>query len=411
MPIVVSTKDKSKLDPLAEALRRATESYGRSGEEYGKYILGGGTIRDALSRAANEADPSLGQLRGAKADVSKRLGTVFADSMDSLKDITDPRIREQIRARQSSEFGSEGERLGGLISDVGGSRDRTVDKFANVFGALTGAKQFDVEQKRTALDRATSASDKEESRRFESRMDDLTRREKEASIAASNRSNRGGGGAGNIVTFQEAVASPLLEFLSKGGRRVQDQSGGYQFFDKSGQPITVDQASAMTTAGTKADFLAGSKNKADETYSGAKPSITAAAQKDINSISDALNVIKTIEGTSGKINTETGPLARLGGILRYGKSTVGLDPAATAFKSNVGYLSRVVRAMGEVGTLNEGDIARAKTLIPGIGDTKEEAANKISALRELLNRNLQQRQNPSGFSADPTLQDVLDTGV
>jgi hypothetical protein len=389
---------KKQTNPTADALQRATDEYNQNASAYQSRVVAGGSISDAIQRALNEADPSLTQLRTAKADISKKLGTVFADSMDSLKDVTDPRIREQIRARQSAEYGSEAEKLGGMVSDVGASRDKTVDKFSNIFNAGTAAEQFGVEQKKSALDRAITAGQQEDQRKFESRMDDLTRREKEASIAAANRSNRGGaGGLTDLQLLGLQDTNPLGLAKLKGYERklAPDGGKGYWFYDKDGKAVSVDEV-ANAIGGNKAALLEGSTNEADQalikTSSGKSP-LSAAAQKDVNSINDALNVLGKIETSSKAVNTSSGTTARGMGAVTSLMGYLGKNADATRFRQNVGYLSRIVRAMGEVGTLNEGDIGRAQKLIPAFTDTKEEAQNKLNDLRDILTKNKQQREN------------------
>jgi hypothetical protein len=252
------------------ALKKASGAYNQAGQDYTSSLLAGGSIEQALRRAIGESDPTLGQLRTEKSAANQRLGTVFANSIDDLKGITDPTIREQIRARRSSQYGSEADRIGGLVSDLAGGQRDTAANLSKVFDATTSARQFDVTNKRQAMQDLLGEKNTADERTFASRMDDLTRREKEASIESSKasayRAMHPVSGGGDRVTLEEGIKNPLLAFLAGGGKRTQNEVGGYSFFDKSGKPITVDQAASMTPGGTRSDFLGGSRDAGDAQY-------------------------------------------------------------------------------------------------------------------------------------------------
>ena len=219
-----------------------------------------------------------------------------------------------------------------------------------------------------------------------------------ADEAAAARASVRGGGGGDIG---DQLKNPLEAFLRAGGKRIQKADGGFDFVSPSGQKITVEQASSYVPGSTRADLLGGSESTLDQATikeAAGKSSLTAAAQKDINSINDALNIVDQIDMTSKKINTASGPKARFQGALKFGQGLSGNNADVTRFQQNIGYLSRVVRAMGEVGALNEGDIARASTLIPKITDTAQEAQNKINDLRTILNKNKSAREGGSPTS-------------
>jgi hypothetical protein len=390
---------KPKPSATAEALKAATAALSGSQDDYRNHLLASGAIREALARAASDSDPTLGQFRTAKADVQKKLGTVFSDSMD-LQDITDPRMREAIRERRSAEYGSENEKLGGLISDRQGSQDKMVDKFSSVFGALTGAKQFDVTQKEGGLNRATGEAHREEdranqmmdvssSRKFDSRFDDLTRREKEAQIAASNRSNRGGGG---VITLEDQVKNPLLAFLSAtGGKgRVQQKGGGFDFFDKSGKPITVEQAAAMVPGATKADLLSG------------KPPSDAQMRTQTSAISGLQSVQeieKLLQGgiTKTQLASSRNPV---GAFLAGGKAQTYRNAARNA--------ADVLARLRTGAAINDQELKLYTDFVPGSADDPGSARQKLSTLKLIFNalangRRLTARDLQGGAAqADPS---------
>jgi hypothetical protein len=112
--------------------------------------------------------------------------------------------------------------------------------------------------------------------------------------------------------------------------------------------------------------------------------VSAKEREGIQALDIPLGIISDIERYADKINTESGISARAGGALRSIKATAGYDPDVTALRSKVGTLALLIRALGEKGTLAEGDVARAIALIPSVTDTKQEKDNKIRDLRQIL---------------------------
>jgi hypothetical protein len=382
MPAAPKPKPKAALSPEQEAVRRAQAAYDTDATDYQGDLLASGTIRDAIARAVADSDPTLGQLRTSKADVQKRLGSVYADSMDELSGITDPRIREQIRSRRSAEFGAEAERLGGLVSDRRGSQDQTVDRFTGVFGAQLSGKQFGLEQKRAALDRAAQAQHTAEQRAFESRFDDLTRREKEASIAAANRSNRGDG---STFTLEDALKNPLGAFLMGGGKRVQDKDGGFAFFAPDGRPITVEEAAAMTPGGTKSDFLSGSKNPMDAEYSGGKEP-SAERQKQAALGTTGLLSLGDIEKFVNSNSANS--------TLSYSKIPFGgFSKDAQQYKNAAYNVKDALSRLRTGAAMTKNEEKFYERFIPGASDTSESRRQKIENLRQIFTL---ARGNPTG---------------
>ena len=82
------------------------------------------------------------------------------------------------------------------------------------------------------------------------------------------------------------------------------------------------------------------------------------------------------------------------------------NPDVTRFLAlREGTLAPIIRAFGEKGTLNEGDIKRAYSMWPVIGpisDSREVAQAKIAQLKELFNQSLK-----PGISLDQALNQIL----
>src|SRR3972149_5303455 len=117
--------------------------------------------------------------------------------------------------------------------------------------------------------------------------------------------------------------------------------------------------------------------------------LTAAQRTKMDAQAGVLGIIDTMERDLKGVWAPSGPLERFKAIPSqlwkiYGQA----DPQLTALHSRLeGTLALIVRALGEVGTLNEGDIKRARALQPTfapIPDTAEVIVEKIQGLRDLV---------------------------
>jgi hypothetical protein len=395
-------------DPYQEALRRAQEQYDQGSSDFRNSLLASGTIRDAIARAVAENDPLLSTLRTEKAAAQERLGTVFGNSLDDLKDITDPRIREQLRERRSAQFGSEAEQIGGQLSDLRGSQAATADKFANIFGATTQAKQVDLEQRKAALDRAVKSLDDEtqrrfqqgqatEARRFESRFDDLTRREKEASIAATNRSNRGSGG-GSLADLIKLQNNPLAAMQAGGyTRKISPDGVGFWFYDRSGKPVTVDQV-ANDIGTNKAALLEGSNNPKDQQIiqqSSGKPLSAAAEQQRINKLS-GMQSLSTLEDLlNNKKISDKEMLTSKSGV-----SSLFASKNAKAYRDAARNIADIVARIRTGAQINEKEMELYLQYVPGPSDPPVVRKQKIETLKTIFSSAGSGAPTTSGTEAD-----------
>ena len=99
----------------------------------------------------------------------------------------------------------------------------------------------------------------------------------------------------------------------------------------------------------------------------------------------ALAIVNDIEKYSKKVNTATGFLSRNWQIVanEWG-ARMQTDDNAVLLESKRGTLSMVIRALGEKGTLAEGDVQRGLALIPNLWDKRSVAEAKIADLRNLF---------------------------
>lgn len=128
----------------------------------------------------------------------------------------------------------------------------------------------------------------------------------------------------------------------------------------------------------------------------------ATQQKTQNALKNATNVIDEIENA---YQTVGGAQGAVKGTARNLGGRVRLDQDANYYNSQrQGYLSRIARAFGEVGTLSDQDIARAVNLIPDLADTPQNAARKLAGLRSLL---AQAQQANSGGAGNQDIVEAL----
>jgi len=141
---------------------------------------------------------------------------------------------------------------------------------------------------------------------------------------------------------------------------------------------------------TVTDAGAGSAGKLDAT-SRRQVSNVEAAEQIVDQIDQLFREGGGAQGWKGYITQQTSRVPELGSD-------------ANAFRSiREGYLARIIRALGEVGTLNEGDIRRAVQLVPNFSDTPRSAQRKLDSLRQALQGYKQSiYQQGAGGSGDLT---------
>ncbi len=119
-----------------------------------------------------------------------------------------------------------------------------------------------------------------------------------------------------------------------------------------------------------------------EKSGGATAKLDATSKKAAAAGQNALSVVDQIEKAYSRVGGAQGAIV---GTARNIGGKVRADQNANFYNSQkLGFLSRIARAFGEVGTLAEGDVTRAANLMPDLADTPENAAAKLAALRELI---------------------------
>lgn len=124
----------------------------------------------------------------------------------------------------------------------------------------------------------------------------------------------------------------------------------------------------------------------------AQPTTTDPYQNLTTGERTAINDIQAAEGLVDQLESNVAAVGLGSGLGRYvegAKDFIGAklqtNPEAAAFEQTRGALATLlIRAIGEKGTLAEGDVKRAVDLIPRITDNQETAAFKLQALRDIF---------------------------
>lgn len=126
-------------------------------------------------------------------------------------------------------------------------------------------------------------------------------------------------------------------------------------------------------------------------------------QKTAMALQNARNVVGELTQAYAEVG---GPQGAGTGTARNLAGKVRLDQNARNYNDlRQAFLSRIARAFGEVGTLNEGDIQRALGAIPDLADNQQTAARKLAILNSLLAQ--AEQNNSATYSSSSDLADVL----
>ena len=99
---------------------------------------------------------------------------------------------------------------------------------------------------------------------------------------------------------------------------------------------------------------------------------------------------------------ESGLVARFTGFGRQAGALAGVNPQARAYQSlRAGAARRIIKALGEVGTLSASDIQAAVDLLPTVYDSQQEAALKLQNLYDLIGASEQALQNAAFMGGSP----------
>ena len=155
---------------------------------------------------------------------------------------------------------------------------------------------------------------------------------------------------------------------------------------------------------TMADYL-NQEGKFAPTTSGSK--LSTQQQQSLIGLQTANNVLDEL---SQMYSSAGGGQGRVGGIFGSLMGKAGLNNNIDAYNQvRDAAVSRISRALGEVGTLTDADIKRASGFLPKITDNPQVAARKMQAIRNLIEQNARtvysaptSSSDGSGSSADLT---------
>lgn len=113
--------------------------------------------------------------------------------------------------------------------------------------------------------------------------------------------------------------------------------------------------------------------------------LTASQRETLSDFTGFKSVVNDIENAANQIRFgKSAPEAWLQGTKLWLAGKIGTDPSAAIFLTKSGYLSFIVRGLGEKGTLATRDIDRVRPLIPNFWDTEEIIRRKFKSLRNVV---------------------------
>jgi len=180
---------------------------------------------------------------------------------------------------------------------------------------------------------------------------------------------------------------------------VAPESGG-GYAQQATPPMGLEDAliqaqSILGDSQTPATYLSYAKAIMSANKPNANQQKTSMALTNARNVVDELTqAYQTVGGAQG---AGTGTARNLAGKVRLDQNARNYNDLRQAF------LSRIARAFGEVGTLNEGDINRALGAIPDLADNQQTAARKLDILYSLLAK--AEQNNSGGMPID--LEDQL----
>lgn len=163
------------------------------------------------------------------------------------------------------------------------------------------------------------------------------------------------------------------------------------------------QKVALIAALTDAGYGSVASTLANTLYPDNTSKISDTQRKSITSLELADSALAEFENTLANLGQyDSDLLAKTLGRGRETAATVGLDPNLSYYNDlRRAMAAQIARALGESGTLNEGDIQRALAAIPSITDSKDVAAKKLAFIRgQLLKAQKLVVQGGSTMSSD-----------
>ena len=196
----------------------------------------------------------------------------------------------------------------------------------------------------------------------------------------------------NSSTFNEDLADLQSKINIKANTEITEVNGRKLLVDSDTGATIKDLGPTTASGGEGDDILSVTEaialgvpygTKKSEAF-GLKP-LSAASRTTLNGIKSAQPLVDTIQKLSDslKLATSVSGTAVKGALL----TTQGLSPATAAGQYNAqknAFLSLIVRALGEKGTLATKDIDRIKSSLPGFFDTQESAKNKLENLKGIM---------------------------
>lgn len=189
-------------------------------------------------------------------------------------------------------------------------------------------------------------------------------------------------GAG--ITAGDLYKDPLKAFLDFGGQRLQTKDGGFEFYDPSGNKISVEEAANLIPGGTAADFLAGSRNPQDQAIiqqSKGKP-MAAAQKQQIANAQSGLNQLNTIRNLIANKSKKDFNKLIIKSKLPFG----GFSSEGQVFADARNEITDIIARLRTGAVLTTQEEKFYKKFVPKLGDTKATIDYKLNRLTDFFNQ-------------------------
>lgn len=356
-------------------------------DKYNKQQTGGVSFLTALQAALAGADQQNTTLRNQQQTLTQQNFEAPTQYREELigQGITDPYKRQALIDSKLGNVAANLTGVQGKLSDLGGQRAQALQTAGGAYDAETQA----------ALQRSNAAGDMFKT--ILSQEQAKTDREFQAHENALNRANsRANSSIRGGLTIKDLVNNPLLALINAGVKRVASSDGGFNFFDKSGKPITVEEAADLAGTGvSKGELLKNSSNQQDITLD-SKP-LSAEALKVKTAAESGLISTRKISDMVGN-NLLTGATSVLS------KTPFGLgNKNSQLFQNNAREISDVLARLRTGAAISQSEEKLYKKYIPNAFESQESQQDKLNKLNYIF-------QSLSTGKV-PTQQDIFGLGA
>ncbi len=256
------------------------------------------------------------------------------------------------------------------------------------------------------LNQETDAEERERhNRAMESRESELKPTESDKEIQDYLESK----GWGNTATNRSRARFDIRKQMRQGGKNDEYVNAGQDATDYADLVMKGNMQLAQVPIKVRGKVV-------EIINSSGNVLLTTKQREGLQSVERAMSIIDTVDDASKAIHaTANVPGAKwAGGLQETAQSWVSPsgNPELAALESGKAALGPIIRTLGEMGNLSEGDIARAVAAVPvSRFMTRKEAEARIKTLRDFVNAARDAIGKTAGKKGNELLQQPGTTGV